>query len=164
MSNNIVQLVDKDSNNIFPIAGSMAADSITTAMIQDESVTPEKIGVSVSTVSATMKAGSGSDTTVTLNKIPLGGNLYILSGIVHATASSVTSGSRTNIKLTLPDDLVTSCLGGAVSVYQNAQAASYTQYARLIPSSGNIDASCMCGDSTNTVFWLNYLAIVTIGS
>lgn len=46
MANNIVQLQDKAGNNIFPIAGGMAADSITTAMLQDGAVTGGKIGES----------------------------------------------------------------------------------------------------------------------
>lgn len=43
MANNIVQLQDKQGNNIFPIAGSMAGDSVTTQMLQDGAVTTDKI-------------------------------------------------------------------------------------------------------------------------
>ena len=42
MSNQIVQLTDDTNNNIFPIAGGMASDSITTAMLQDGAVTKGK--------------------------------------------------------------------------------------------------------------------------
>lgn len=42
MANNIVQLTDDTNNNIFPIAGGMASDSITTAMLQDGAVTEDK--------------------------------------------------------------------------------------------------------------------------
>lgn len=43
MANNIVQLTDDTNNNIFPIAGGMASDSITTAMLQDGAVTTAKL-------------------------------------------------------------------------------------------------------------------------
>lgn len=44
MSNKIVQLKDKTfTDNIYPIAGGMAADSITTQMLKDNSVTSDKI-------------------------------------------------------------------------------------------------------------------------
>ena len=43
MANNIVQLQDDSGNDAFPIAGGMAADSITTQMIQDGAVTSDKI-------------------------------------------------------------------------------------------------------------------------
>lgn len=116
------------------------------------------------TIEATITVG-GNAKTVTIGKVRLGGNVYMLTGIVYGTATSVAAGSRTSVNLTLPSSLgVTSCLGGAVSVYQNVQSASYTQYARIIPSSGNIDASCMCADSTNKIIWLNYVAIVVVAS
>ena len=43
MANKVVQLIDKDDNNIFPVAGSMAGDSIATGMIQDDAITTAKI-------------------------------------------------------------------------------------------------------------------------
>lgn len=43
MANNIAQLKDYNDNNIFPIAGGMVADSVTTQMLQDGSVTSDKI-------------------------------------------------------------------------------------------------------------------------
>lgn len=46
MANKIVQLEDKAGNNLFPVAGSMKGDSITTAMIQDKAVTYDKMDYS----------------------------------------------------------------------------------------------------------------------
>lgn len=43
MADKIVQLQDKQGNNVFPITGGMAADSVTTDMIQDGAVTSEKV-------------------------------------------------------------------------------------------------------------------------
>lgn len=49
MSNQIVQLTDKDNNNIFPVAGSMAGESIEAGMIKDGAVTTAKIADSAVT-------------------------------------------------------------------------------------------------------------------
>lgn len=43
MANNIVQLKDYNGNDVFPIAGGMDADSITTQMLKNSSVTSDKI-------------------------------------------------------------------------------------------------------------------------
>lgn len=43
MSNKIIQLTDKSTNdNLYPLAGGMASDSITTAMLQNDAVTAAK--------------------------------------------------------------------------------------------------------------------------
>lgn len=133
--------------------------------IQDGAVTADKINFAtfpVETITATITVG-GNDSSVTLSKIKIANNTYKITGIVYGTATSVTAGSRVNVKLTLPSTLsVTACLGGAATVYQNAQVASYTQYARVVPLNGSVDAYCMCADSTNTIIWLNYDATVTV--
>lgn len=46
MPNKIVQLVDNENNNIYPVAGSLAQDSVTTSTINDEAVTSSKIDFS----------------------------------------------------------------------------------------------------------------------
>jgi len=43
MANKIVQLQNKDGDNIFPVSAGLASDSVTTDMIQDGAVTSEKI-------------------------------------------------------------------------------------------------------------------------
>ena len=43
MANKIVQLEDKNNDNIFPIAGGVKDDSVTTAMIKGSAVTSDKI-------------------------------------------------------------------------------------------------------------------------
>lgn len=50
------QLIDNEQNNIYPVAGSMISDSITTAMIQDEAITAAKLDPDLSTYSTTEKA------------------------------------------------------------------------------------------------------------
>lgn len=43
MANKIVQLQNKDGDNIFPVSAGLASDSVTTDMIQDGAVTSAKI-------------------------------------------------------------------------------------------------------------------------
>lgn len=43
MADKVVQLVDKDNNNVYPIAGALAQGSVNTGTINDEAVTAEKI-------------------------------------------------------------------------------------------------------------------------
>lgn len=43
MANKITQLVNKDGDNLYPLSGGLLSDSVTTDMLQDESVTPDKI-------------------------------------------------------------------------------------------------------------------------
>jgi hypothetical protein len=43
MANIVTQLQNKDGDNLYPLAGGMAADSVTTQMIQDGAVTSDKV-------------------------------------------------------------------------------------------------------------------------
>lgn len=115
------------------------------------------IDFTTSTVSATMTAGNGLATNVTLNKISLGGGLFIVTGIVGAAASSVTAGSRTSVKLSFSSPFTV--LGGVCNIYQNTAADSYTLYCRVAPTTGAVDGYCYTSISTNTLFWINYFAI-----
>lgn len=58
MADKVVQLEDKTGDNLYPLAGGMAANSITTAMLQDGAVTGDKLGTGVATVA---KSGSYTD-------------------------------------------------------------------------------------------------------
>lgn len=46
MTDKIVQLVDKDNNNVYPVAGSLKQGSVTTSTINDGAVTAAKINLS----------------------------------------------------------------------------------------------------------------------
>ena len=52
MANKITQLVNKDGDNLYPLSGGTISDSITTDMLQDESVTSDKIDWSTITQTA----------------------------------------------------------------------------------------------------------------
>lgn len=43
MANKITQLVNKDGDNLYPLAGGILSDSVATDMIQDGAVTSDKI-------------------------------------------------------------------------------------------------------------------------
>ena len=49
MADKIVQLIDKDGNNVYPVAGSLAQNSVTTSSINDGAVTVDKLALSYST-------------------------------------------------------------------------------------------------------------------
>lgn len=49
MADKIVQLIDKDGNNVYPVAGSLAQNSVTTSSINDGAVTANKLALSYST-------------------------------------------------------------------------------------------------------------------
>lgn len=105
MADKIVQLIDKDNNNIFPVAGSMKQGAVTTNLLADGAVTAakiannaigsEKFNPTVSTMTFTLRRVGGSSSTHTGTKIHLGGNIYIYAG---AAESSVAGSSSTGTK------------------------------------------------------------------
>jgi len=80
MANKVVQLIDKDSNNIFPVAGALKDGSVTTSTISNGAVTSAKIdfttfyGPAMSV--ATRSFDIGFDRTATLTRV---GNIVIVS-------------------------------------------------------------------------------------
>lgn len=106
MANNIVQLIDKDNNNIFPVAGSMAGDSVTTTMIQDNAVTSAKMDWT--TMGGTERIG---DITVSVGSLNANEQHLIQfpNGMIYVSISlnNVTMSANTAYDLiTLPNDLV----------------------------------------------------------
>lgn len=59
MSNQVVQLTDANNNNLFPLAGGMAANSITTNMVQDDAITDGKIDWSSTVQEGTITMNTG---------------------------------------------------------------------------------------------------------
>ena len=127
MANKIVQLKDKTyTDNIYPIAGGMAANSITTQMLQDNSVTSDKTGFTVSNVSLTI-AGKA----VTGKKLDLGNGVVIVG--CHATLTGMTTTSdNTSVQFSgIPSMQVISC---GVEAMQIGQATSYASYQHFYAS------------------------------
>lgn len=65
MANKITQLVNKDGDNLYPLAGGILSDSVATDMIQDGAVTSDKID------SATIVNSNIADNTITLDKLKM---------------------------------------------------------------------------------------------
>ena len=67
MANKITQLVNESGDNLYPLAGGMAADSISTEMLKDGAVTSDKIDwttIQKIDVSGYLKAGTSTGTAV----------------------------------------------------------------------------------------------------
>lgn len=63
MTDKIVQLIDKDNNNVFPVAGSLKQGSVNSATINNKAVTAPKINFSTfftQTGESTLSTPSGS--------------------------------------------------------------------------------------------------------
>lgn len=91
MANKIVQLQDKtNTDNLFPIAGGMAADSITTAMIQDDAVTNAKIDCEASHTAKTFSNISvANNTGVNVAQLDVpAGSIVIVSGYIAYPSNS----------------------------------------------------------------------------
>lgn len=138
--------------------------AITTPKIADGAVTSDKIDFATLTFPATLTVGDGTSTTVNVNAIDLGNNIYLLSGTFNGSTTTIPSSQRINVKLQFASGLFSSCLGGIAVAYQNGQSSSYTTYARVIPVSGNVDCYAAAASGASTVCWLHYMAICILAS
>ena len=69
MANKVVQLINEDNDNLYPLSGGVLSDSITTDMLKDDSVTSDKIDWT--TIKTTLYENvSGATTTFSLNDSP----------------------------------------------------------------------------------------------
>lgn len=82
MANKTVQLTNEDGDNLYPLAGGMAADSITTAMVQDGAVTSDKIDW---TTPAYLSLVTGLNDSVSWSG---GGDTVLLSGTITLSKNS----------------------------------------------------------------------------
>lgn len=102
MSNKIVQLKDKTfTDNIYPIAGGMAADSITTQMLKDNSVTSDKID-SATLLKGDVTLASGYNISVLSTQAiakKVAGVVYFYHGL---SCPALTSTDNQTVVFTLP--------------------------------------------------------------
>lgn len=97
MADRIVQLTDEDDNNIFPAAGTMPTGAITTNMLQNNSVTSDKIdfttleggNVPVAATSIHMPYGPTSDHVIDLTRI--GNIVFAFANLVLSSVPSMDS-------------------------------------------------------------------------
>ena len=107
MANNIVQLQDKNSDNLFPIAGGMAANSITTQMVQDGAVTTAKIAnnaVTSDKVDFTTYSSSEQVIGTWTNGKPVYRRVY--TGTTGTSGATVVSSSSIGIVVNVGGNLV----------------------------------------------------------
>lgn len=138
MANNIVQLIDKDNNNIFPVAGSMAGDSVTTSMIQDNAVTSAKIKTEVLDLTSLTLAGGynwGADARI----IKVGDFVYFEGGLQVPAITTTNNGTTA---FNLPEGWRTVSNGLNFITYNNAPT-----FARIrIAPNGDVQISKMTND------------------
>lgn len=93
MTDKIVQLIDKDNNNVFPVAGSLKQGSVNSATINDKAVTAPKINFSTfftQTGESTLSTPSGSVGAYShvYYAVSQDGKVGKLRGIVHTDGST----------------------------------------------------------------------------
>jgi hypothetical protein len=91
MANNIVQLTDDQNNNIFPVAGGMAGDSITTAMLQDGVVTAAKINSTTVAFTDFITLSTGFALQGTNNAVYVSGNILYATFLIKKSSGNFTS-------------------------------------------------------------------------
>lgn len=95
MANKITQLVNESGDNLYPLAGGMAADSIGTEMLKDGSVTSDKIDwTTMSSSAITVTKNSTYVGNVESASVRRTGNLVEFH-MVFTLAADVTSTSQT---------------------------------------------------------------------
>ena len=102
MTNKVVQLEDKSGNNLYPLAGGMAADSVTTAMLQDTAVTPAKIDFTIQNVTGVSPTSSVNSESSAYNvDIKRWGNIIDVR-VILPMAQAVEQDATANLLTSLP--------------------------------------------------------------
>lgn len=94
MANKIVQLINEDNDNVYPLAGGMAADSITTQMLQDNSVTSDKIDSAIMTVGSERVVGYLDSTNQPIYEQKFSGNISATSPDVSSVVNLISGVDR----------------------------------------------------------------------
>lgn len=147
MANKIVQLT-QGNDNIFPIAGGMAEDSITTAMLQDGSVTSDKVDFTTIAKVLWQASGSSGVQPTSANPIILSDSVSNYKRIEVTVSNNSTAGLGTETRVYRPEDtvwLVSMFHGLNNNVYYR-----YTQYAITNGTSVAERGSAYMGQATLT--------------
>lgn len=93
MTEKIVQLVDKDNNNLYPVAGSLKQGSVTTSTINGKAVTADKIDFSTLGAQCVGKHGTGGTISVSFTPATSGGIIEVdaITGYVWGYAGGTAS-------------------------------------------------------------------------
>lgn len=137
MANQVVQLTDKDNNNIFPVAGSMAGDSVETSMIKDEAVTSSKIDWTTFVGNNTYTLSSGFS--VSRGGIFVCGKVVTVALVIECTetkAGNVAVLSVNNTRFNGGVNTPFKIYEGSDEYTQSTQRNGYLYYANVVLSGG----------------------------
>lgn len=133
MTNKIVQLEDKAGNNLFPIAGGMAADSITTTMLQDGAVTPDK--ASFTTLSTSEKVVGNDSNGNTIYEKVFSGTYNAVDGRVSI---ALTNGGWNDYRIIYTGGYIELTAGAADSKYPTPLGQSYWSSSKTLSAASYI--------------------------
>lgn len=135
MSNQVVQLTDANNNNLFPLAGGMAADSITTNMIQDDAITDDKIDWSSTVQEGTITMTTGWTA---------GGSSYcrkqgnVVQWNINLTGTSTMATNTTYVVGRLPAGFIPSADTVQTGIYRTSNQPPIIMYCIAYATTGNI--------------------------
>ena len=101
VANKIIQLQNKTGDNLFPVAGSMKGDSVTTAMIQDDAVTNAKIDFTTLTPVYAQQTWTRTNTSSEQGAGAISGTITADKTLAEVTLTPVKSG-LVNIEVNVP--------------------------------------------------------------
>lgn len=150
MANKIVQLEDKNNDDIFPIAGGMKDDSITTAMIKNGAVTAAKLNPTIfesSSSNSTIFSAGTYLVIASINYRPISASSYGAADLELQLNNATISG--TQLKLQIP----------AIDYYENEATWATTVIVDTVPSTISIKAT----SGTNFMTEHNKILAIRVG-
>ena len=130
MANKITQLVNESGDNLYPLAGGMAADSIDTEMLKDGSVTSDKIDSATYTYSeqkiGVWVNGKPIYRRLVYGTLPSGGSNVLLDTLPNSSVPLHVEGwgQRNSIWTSLIGSYGSS-ISSIVQVYTNGEVRAY---------------------------------------
>lgn len=132
MADRIITLKDDDNNPTFPIAGGMMANSVTTAMLKDSSVTSDKIDWTTLDTgwvdvpyNSGYKAGTNAGTGQLRARVRSGA-LYLCGGVSKTDGTAFALNTEAVIAK-LPNEIISAWRGGYTGATLNARSFSAAQ-------------------------------------
>ena len=145
MVNKVVQLQNKDGDNLYPLSGGTASDSITTDMLQDGSVTSDKIDFTEFVFAPGVRHQVGMT----------GNGKKIYRTLVAAiVASDATTGSVAISTDVIPENATIINITGSVTLGNDVASIPYysssTDYMRVFLRKSNSQWNLQCRKATST--------------
>lgn len=171
MADIVTTLQNRNGDNLYPVAGGAAANSIDTGNIIDGAITGDKVAngavdssklsptVSSSWVTFGMRTGAIVSSTVEGKKISLGGDLYIIAFDGDTGLTPGAAGTN-NINIGLNEN-ITSLLFGAVTYAHASDPNTQTKYQNWGYIQGGADTYIECNSTSGTIY-ASVIAVVRI--